>query len=216
MTAPGRYAASDNSFTKSTATAAARGGGLIALAIVIGVLLLWQGYDGDDSVGTAADDSDETTDETSDETSDEADETSDEADERDTSNTNGGDDADGTANEITPAAPVVPDSPNSVKVAVLNGRGETGLAGSRSDHLKTAGYVSIAANADTSDKEFSRVYYIPGYADEAELVAVALNGSPTVTEMAPADPLTLVSEPHREEATDYHIYVVLGADAVLG
>ena len=103
-----------------------------------------------------------------------------------------------------------------MKVAVLNGRGEAGLAGSRSGHLTTAGYVSIAANADTSDKEFSRVYYTPGYADEAELVAVALNGSPSVIEMAPADPLTLVGEDHREAATDYHIYVVLGADAVLG
>ena len=206
MTAPGRYAASDNSFTKSTATAAARGGVLIVIAIVIGVLLLWQGFDGGDPT-TAEDDSEETADdmETEDTTPKET----------------AGDDADdtpgdGTTSTTTTAAPIVVDPPNSVKVAVLNGRGEAGLAGSRSGHLTTAGYVSIAANADTSDKEFSRVYYTPGYADEAELVAVALNGSPSVIERAPADPLTLVSEANREAATDYHIYVVLGADAVLG
>jgi len=203
MTAPGRYAASDNSFTKSTATAAARGGILIAIAVVIGVLLLWQGFDGDDPV--EADDSD----------------TSDDAVEEDQTTTTssrgtGGDDTPDTTVTTTTAAPVVVDPPNLVKVAVLNGRGETGLAGSRSDHLKTAGYVSIAANADTSDKEFSRVYFTPGYADEAELVAVALNGSPSVIEAAPADPLTLVGETYREATTDYHIYVVLGADAVLG
>ncbi len=206
MTAPGRYAASDNSFTKSTATAAARGGVLIVIAIVIGVLLLLQGFDGGDPSTTAEDDPDETADdmETEDTTPEET--VGDDADDAD----------DGTTSTTSTAAPIVVDPPNSVKVAVLNGRGETGLAGSRSGHLTTAGYVSIAANADTSDKEFSRVYYTPGYADEAELVAVALNGSPSVIERAPADPLTLVSETYREAATDYHIYVVLGADAVLG
>ena len=205
MTAPGRYAASDNSFTKSTATAAARGGVLIVIAIVIGVLLLWQGFDGGDPT-TAEDDSEETADDMEEEETPPI-TSSDDPDEGDTGVT--------TSTTTTPALIVV-DPPNSVKVAVLNGRGEAGLAGSRSGHLTTAGYVSIAANADTSDKEFSRVYYTPGYADEAELVAVALNGSPSVIEMAPADPLTLVGEAHREAATDYHIYVVLGADAVLG
>ena len=202
MTAPGRYAASDNSFTKSTATAAARGGVLIVIAIVIGVLLLWQGFDGGDPSTTVEDDFEET------------------ADDMDTEDTTPEEtvavDTPDTTSTTTTAAPIVVDPPNSVKVAVLNGRGEAGLAGSRSGHLTTAGYVSIAANADTSDKEFSRVYYTPGYADEAELVAVALNGSPSVIEMAPADPLTLGSESFREAATDYHIYVVLGADAVLG
>ena len=206
MTAPGRYAASDNSFTRSTATAAARGGILIVIAIIIGVLLLWQGFDGDDPVATNGDDSEETP----------GDDSEDEP-----PTTTASDTSDEPVTEETPPttaapAPIVVDPPNSVKVAVLNGRGEAGLAGTRSDHLKTAGYVSIAANADTSDKEFSRVYYTPGYADEAELVAVALNGSPSVIEMAPADPLTLVAESHREDATDYHIYVVLGADTVLG
>ena len=205
MTAPGRYAASDNSFTKSTATAAARGGVLIVIAIVIGVLLLWQGFDGGDPT-TPEDDPDET---------------ADDMEEEETPPTTSSDDPDEgdngvTTSTTTTAAPIVVDPPNSVKVAVLNGRGESGLAGSRSGHLTTAGYVSIAANADTSDKEFSRVYYTPGYADEAELVAVALNGSPSVIEMAPADPLTLVKEAFREAATDYHIYVVLGADEVLG
>lgn len=205
MTSPGRYAASDNSFTRSTATAAARGGVLIVIAIVIGVLLLWQGFDGADT--TATDDSDTA-------------QTPEEGDQGQQTSTTAPPDTSGVSDETTSTTtttvPVVVDPPNSVKVAVLNGRGQTGLAGSRSDHLKTAGYVSIAANADTSDKELSRVYYTPGYADEAELVAVALNGSPSVIEAAPADPLTLVSETYREATADYHIYVVLGADAVLG
>lgn len=206
MTAPGRYAASDNSFAKSTATAAARGGILIAIAIVIGVLLLWQGYDSDDPITTAPDDSDATGDDAEDEeempTTTTAAEDTDEADTV-------------TTAPPTTAAPVVVDPPNSVKVAILNGRGETGLAGSRKDHLTTAGYVAEGFNADTFDKEFSRVYYTPGYEDEAELVAVALNGSPSVIERAPTDPLTLVADAN-PSAADFNIYVVLGADAVLG
>ncbi|MCQ3807040.1 MAG: LytR C-terminal domain-containing protein [Acidimicrobiaceae bacterium] len=204
MTAPGRYAASDNSFARSTATAAARGGILIVVAIVIGVLLLWQGFDGDE---TAA------------ETDPPPEESESGVTEETTVTTARGteeNDVTGeTTSTTTTAAPVVVDPPNSVKVAVLNGRAENGLAGRRSNHLKTAGYVSIAANADTN-YDSSRVYYTPGYADEAELVAVALNGSPSVIEAAPADPLTLVSETHREDTAGYHIYVVLGGDQVLG
>lgn len=206
MTSPGRYAASDNSFTKSTATAAARGGILIAIAVVIGVLLLWQGYDGDDSAATTDPDTDTDEDTSEDEATPPT--TTDE----DTSD----DEMPQTTSTTTTAAPLVVDPPNLVKVAVLNGRGQTGLAGSRSGHLMTAGYVAVAANADANDKEFSRVYYTPGYLDEARLVAVALNGSPSVVEAAPADPLTLVAENYHESTTDYHIYVVLGADGVLG
>jgi len=204
MTAPGRYAASDNSFTKSAATAVVRGLILIFIAIVIGVLLLWQGYDSSEPITTATDDSDETAD--------------DAEDQQETTTTAGEDTAEADATTTTPpttAAPVVVDPPNSVKVAVLNGRGEPGLAGSRKDHLTTAGYVAEGFNANTFDKEFSRVYYTPGYEDEAELVAVALNGSPTVIERAPVDPLTLVADAN-PNAADFNIYVVLGADAVLG
>ena len=203
MTAPGRYAASDNSFTKSTATAAARGGILIAIAIVIGVLLLWQGFDSDEPITTATDDPEETADEPEEEETNSA------------SNNGSEEGVTTTTTTTTTAPPVVVDPPNSVKVAVLNGRGEPGLAGSRKDHLTTAGYVAEGFNADTFEKQFSRVYYTPGYEDEAELVAVALNGSPAVIEMAPTDPLTLVADSN-PNAADFNIYVVLGADGVLG
>ena len=43
MTAQGRYAATDSSFGRSAGNAAARGGALVAVAVVIGFLLLWQG-----------------------------------------------------------------------------------------------------------------------------------------------------------------------------
>ena len=43
MTASGRYASPDSSFGRSTGNAAARGGALIAIAVLIGFLLLWKG-----------------------------------------------------------------------------------------------------------------------------------------------------------------------------
>lgn len=206
MTATGRYAAPDNSFTRSAATAAVKGAALIVVAIIIGVLLLLVGFDSGDSITTADNGSDQGA------TSTEPGETT---------TTVATDDpypivTVETTSTTTTTAPVVVDPPNEVKVAVLNGRGESGLAGRRSDHLKTEGYVTTAANANTSDKESSWVYYIPGYEDEAELVAVALNGSPSVVLEAPPDPLALVAESYREATTDYHIYVVLGSDEVLG
>lgn len=206
MTATGRYAAPDNSFTRSAATAAVKGAALIVVAIVIGVLLLLVGFDSGDTTATIDDGPDESA-------------TATEPEETTTTVTTGDLYPTVTAettSTTTTTAPVVVDPPNEVKVAVLNGRGESGLAGRRSDQLKTAGYVTTAANANTSDKEVSLVYYMPGYADEAALVAVALNGSPSLVAEAPPDPLALVAESYREATTDYHIYVVLGSDETLG
>jgi len=55
MTSPGRYASSDGSFAKSAGSAAARGGILIAIAVVIGFVLLWQGFDGGESDAAVGD-----------------------------------------------------------------------------------------------------------------------------------------------------------------
>ncbi len=204
MNAPGRYAASDNSFAKSTAVAATRGAVLIVIAVVVGVLLLWQGFDNNDRI--VADDQDNTTTTLSSNS--------------DTTTTTVAPNPSETPSDnittTTTEAVSTPDPPNTVKVAVLNGRGERGLAGQRADVLKAQNYVTVAADADSFDKQDSVVYYTPGYEDEARQVAVALNGAPSVIEMAPANPVTLAKESHRTSIADYNIYVVLGADLVLG
>lgn len=188
MTSPGRYVASDGSFARSASGAAARGGILIAIAVVIGVLLLWQGFDGGEP--TAATDG---------------------GDDAGDDGVDGGDDA---GDDGGPT--VVVDPPETVKVAVANGRGEPGLGTGRAEVLTTAGYVAVGVNAATFDNELSRVYYTAGYEDEAKQVADVLGGGASVLDMAPADPLSLVSESFREAVTDFHIYVVVGADGVLG
>ena len=170
MTAPGRYATNDGSFARSTGNAAARGGALIAVAVVIGILLLWKG-----GVGGA-----------------------------DSS----------AAIEVAPvtatARPV-----GEVKVMVANGAGESGLAGSQSGILTTAGYVAVAVNAAVAT-DISTVWYIDGYDADAIGVAEALGGSEIHLRLAGADPVALVREGEAIGNEDAHVWVVLGSDRALG
>lgn len=211
MTSPGRYAASDGSFAKSAGSAAARGGILIAIAVVIGFVLLWQGFDGGDSdasvggPGTTESpdptDSTDTTDTTG---------TTDTNDPTDTTGTTDPTDTTGTTDSI----PAEPDDPSTVKVAVLNGTGEPGLAGARGETLGALGYVWTAGNAAGSPVTDSTVYFVTGFADEAEAVAIALSGTSTLLDIAPEDPATL-EDGTAGEAGAAHVIVVLGTDNAL-
>lgn len=219
MTSPGRYASSDGSFARSAGGAAARGGILIAIAIVIGVLLLWQGFDGGEPTAAVGDGDDAGADgnggTSGDDGSDDGsgDDGSDDGSDDGTGDDGTGDDGTGDDGG-TPG--VVVDPPESVKVAVANGRGEPGLGSSRAEALTTVGYVAVPVNAASFDNELSRVYYTAGYEDEAKQVADVLGGGASVLDAAPADPLALVAESSREQVADFHIFVVLGSDQVLG
>lgn len=224
MTASGRYASPDSSFGRSTSNAAARGGALIAVAVVIGFLLLWQGgVGGSDSATeaaptdtTAPDDSNNddaaAAEENDDDSTDSVDETNEDGD---AEAVDGG--TDGTEVEPTVTeAPVTLRPPNEVLAAVANGTDTGGLAGSRSGVLATAGYVTVAVNA-LNDTSVSNVFYVEGYGNEAEQVAILLGGDASVLRPATAADLTsLVAEANQPELDGYHILVVLGTDQVLG
>lgn len=213
MTTHGRYAASDGSFAQSTSNAATRGLVLIAVAVLIGFFLLWQGGVGGDSSPeiTATDDAsaDADADETASGGSDDApiDDASGDAD---------GDEpaVDDETTETTDTTPVTPTTRplGEVKVAVANGVGVSGLAGQQSELLKTAGFVTLAVNAK-QNTELSAVYYVDGYALEAEAVALELGATGAVLRPA-TSPDDLVADPTQIEG--FHIFVVLGSDRVLG
>ena len=215
MTAQGRYAASDSSFGRSAGNAAARGGALVAVAVVIGFLLLWQGgvggsgdavivadgSGGDDAIG------------------------GDTADEDTTGDTDAATD-DGTGEDAvapddtvdtTPEETILPTPvtrpPGDVKVAVANGVGEAGLAGARASVLSTAGYVTVAANAAAETAQ-SQVYYVEGYGEDAQAIAVELGGDAAVLRPAPSDSGALVTDATAVEG--FHVFVILGTDRVLG
>ena len=223
MTAQGRYAAPDSQFGRSAGNAAARGGALIAVAVVIGFLLLWQGGvggSGDEvtAATTTEDDSstDDPTDDTPDESTDEGtdevtDDGTDTGAETDDTGTDTGDTVEETT-DTTPATPVTR-PPGDVKVAVANGVGEAGLAGARESVLSTAGYVTAAVNAAAETAQ-SQVYYLEGYGEEAQAIAVELGGDAAVLRPAPSDPGALVADP--TAVADFHVFVILGSDRVLG
>ena len=215
MTAQGRYAAPDSQFGRSAGNAAARGGALIAVAVVIGFLLLWRGgVGGSGEEVTATNTNDDTTEQTDDQQTDEGatDEQTDEG-ATDDGSTDGATDG-GTTEETTDTtAPVVTRAPNEVSVAVANGVGEAGLAGARESVLSTAGYVTAAVNAAAETAQ-SAVYYVEGYGEEAQAIAIELGGDASVLRPAPADPGALVGDPTAVEG--FNVFVILGTDRVLG
>ena len=215
MTAQGRYAAPDSSFGRSAGNAAARGGALVAVAVVIGFLLLWQGGVGGSGDAVITADGSESTDAIGSDTVDE-DTTSDAAaatDDGTGEDAAAPDDTVDTAPEETiPPAPVTR-PPGDVKVAVANGVGEAGLAGARASVLSTAGYVTVAANAAAETAQ-SQVYYVEGYGEDAQAIAVELGGDAAVLRPAPSDPGALVTDATAVEG--FHVFVILGTDRVLG
>jgi len=201
MTTPGRYASSDNSFAGSTGNAAARGVVLIAVAVLIGIVLLAKGFDGPSTTSTAPVVT--TTAPTV---------TTTEADTTETSTTADSSSVTTTAPAVAPIASLRP--PAEVKVVVANGSGVSGAAGAAKGALTTAGYVAEAKNAVTASTELSAVYYVDGYQGEATAVAELLGGTTALLRAAPADPLALIKSPAGLE--DFQIFVILGTDKALG
>ena len=222
MTAPGRYAADDGSFVRSTSNAAARGGALIAVALIIGFLLLWKGGIGTDddaaAIDTSSDDtsSDVVDDGSGDDDAVAGDDGADDGDTADDPGDGSGDDTgDDDGDTVDPPGTPTTRPVGEVKVVVANGVGEAGLAGDRTAVLTTAGYVGQAANAATRPIEASAVYYLNGYDQDAAGVAAELGADPVaVLRPAPGDPTELVADATGVE--DFHVWVMLGTDRALG
>ena len=226
MTAHGRYASPDSSFGRSTGNAAARGGALIAVAVVIGFLLLWRGGVGGSDEGmtagtaddAAADATDGTTDETTDDGTDDGSETPAGDDTTPADDATGDTTDDSTVDEPTETVPAVPTTrpPGEVKVAVANATDTSGLAGARSGDLSAFGYVTEAVNA-AADTAQSNVYYVEGYGDDAAALAEALGGTSAVLRPMPdAGLASLIAESNQAAVEGFHVAVILGTDGVLG
>ncbi|MBW3615491.1 MAG: LytR C-terminal domain-containing protein [Actinobacteria bacterium] len=182
---PGNHAAGDGSFGRSAGGAAGRGVALLAVALLIGIILL-NATDGDPP-GTRVTTESETG----------ADVTEEEGN---------GEDADGAAATTTPAPPDTPPAahaPKEVKVIVVNASGVKGAAGKASDLLKPPGYNVLApTNAKRGE---TVVYFAPGYEADAAAVAAALG-------LPPATLKPLPTPPPIPDSKDAQIIVVIGAD----
>jgi hypothetical protein len=184
---------------RGTSDAAVRGALLIGVAVVIGLLLLWQGHDDDDATATTG---------------------------SDTTEAPGGDGGTGTTlpegEGSTPTDSVVTppstNAPMNVQVLVANGTGTAGGAGAVTAKLQPKGYATLPpADASTSDVVASRVYYREGYAEDAKQIA---------RDLAVPEPVDTIIEPMPEpppvkgtqgtaSAQLANVLVLLGSDLVI-
>ncbi len=218
MSSSGHHAADDGSLARSTGGAAARGAMLIALALVIGLVLMAFALDDQGSEitsGDSASDSDTTTDTSGTGGTD--------ADTGDGTDTDPGtsdtavdvvDPGDTAAPETIPEVPEGdgPRPPAEVNILVANGTGGRGIAGSLADKLIADGYIAKAANAPSTAAGI--IYYRQGYADDARAVATILGAPPDILTQAPGDGTIAVAPEAVADGrlTDANVIVIVGAD----
>jgi hypothetical protein len=167
---PGRYAADDGSFARSAGGAGARGLVLLAVALLIGIVLL-NATDADPPGTTvsARGDSD----------------TADDGGESDASGEGEGDEAAATTVPTPTTAPAK--APKDVKVIVANASDVNGAAGNAKKALDPAGYNVLAPSNAPKVGETS-VYFTAGFEADAAAVAAALTLPPETVKAIPAPP----------------------------
>lgn len=181
---PGRYAASDGSFAKSAGGAGARGLALLAVALLIGIVLL-NATDADPPGSTVVARGD----------SDTADGTDD-------------DDADGEGTPASTTAPVAVTTtlpvraPKDVKVIVANASPTRGAAGTASDKLKPLGFNVLAPSNAVATND-TTVFFVPGFDRDAAAVASALGLAPTTVKP--------IGTPPPFDTKGANVAIVLGA-----
>lgn len=161
MTAPGRAPSNPTPPDADDPRARTLGIVLIAVAVLIGVVLLAKGFSQEEGlVSTAASDTDRTTTTT---------------------------EAEGGGVDETTTTTAVANPPASVSVVVANGSGVAGVAGTNADELKAAGYTKVeTTNAPTAAT--TSVYYASGAQADAAAVATALGFGQGVVAAMPSPP----------------------------
>ncbi|NNE74764.1 MAG: LytR C-terminal domain-containing protein, partial [Acidimicrobiales bacterium] len=191
--------------------AAARGAMLIALAVVIGLLLLAFALDDPDTEVTAGSGDDTAQgDDSGDDTGDSAgDDTS-------------GDDTVVTTSSTTttPASTITavptnePRPPAEVSVLVANGTGEKGVAGAVSDKINARGYIALdAANAAAPTTE-SVIFYRDGFDGNAVAIAEIIGTTADLVLPEPADGTIGVAQNAIDDGrlAQAGVVVILGSD----
>lgn len=168
--------------------ATARGALLIAAAVVVGVVLLGQGFSSGFLPSTSPTPTEQATG------------GDDEADEPD-GGTDDGDDGTSTTDPATATTHPV----NEVRVQVLNSSGPSGSAGTASAALAATGYVTLdAANAVDRNAPATAVFAAAGFEADAQAVATQLGIA--------AAPQPMPEPPPPPAPADAHVVVVLGPD----
>lgn len=158
----------EGGFARSAGGAMMRGVALIAVAVVLGIVLL-QATDGPDPLTTATD----TT----------------RVDEEETPATSVPDDGGDDSPTTTEAPPVTVD-PSTITVLVANGSGGVaGLAAAVTEVVAGAGYET-APPTNSRAVDASVVYYAPGFQDAAANVAQLFDPAPEVSPLPDPSPVS--------------------------
>lgn len=159
----GQHAADDGSFGRSAGGAMARGVALIAVAVLLGVILL-RATDGPEPFAGTPVEADDDTDDTTDSTA--------------------------TPGETTPTpAPPAAHDPATVTVLVANGAGIQGLATRIADQLEAANYVAAEPGNTRAPADESAVFYTPGYDADAAAIAALLSPAPATAPLPDPPPV---------------------------
>lgn len=224
MTSAGNHAADDGSLARSTGGAAARGALLIAVALIIGLVLMAFALDdpqteltSSDTVSADADaDSDDATgdaDADADADSTAADDASDGSDDPGVEVVDPGEDTTDVPETIPEVEEAnAPRPAAEVNVLVANGTGGRGVAGAVADKLKTRGYIAEASNAPSTANAI--IYYRVDYAGDARAVAEILGAPPDIIVPAPGDGTIAVAPEAIEDGRllNANVIVIVGAD----
>lgn len=179
---PGRYAAADGSFGRSAGAAMGRGVALLAVALLIGVVLLNKTDERPPGSDVAAGPGPATG-----------------------SNGGGDDNGNGRSTTTTSTTTTVPlRQPKDVKVIVANASDVNRAAARATDQLKPPGYNVLAPTNVTPAVSTSAVYYTAGYEREAVAVATALGLPQSVVKLVPTPPPF--------DAKTANVLVLLGSD----
>lgn len=189
---------SSSSGGRPPANAALRGGGLIVLAVALGVALLAWGFSDEGGIVAQTDDT----------TTTEPDDT--EPDDTDTTEPPPGLD-DGT--DTTEPGEVLPEArpPEETVVYVRNGSGVGGAAGRVRDHLLARNYLMRSPDNTPDRVEATVIYHLDGWRSEAMQIADELN-------VAEAGVVAELPDPPPEDTDmgEAHILVILGEDEAIG
>jgi hypothetical protein len=158
---PGRYAAADGSFGRSAGGALGRGIVLLAVALVIGIVLL-------NATDSAPPGAQVTT-------------------KGSTPVKSSGGSSAKTTTTVAPTTTLPTHAPREVKAIVANASTVKGAGAKASDALKPPGYNVLAPANATATPE-SAVYFVPGYDRDAAAIAAALAFPPTAVKPMPNPP----------------------------
>lgn len=220
----GFHAAEDGSLARSTGGAAARGALLIALAIVIGLLLLTFALNDQETEVASTDDTEEVdTEGDGTETEEDGTEAGVEAVDPSTDEDGDGDTETEAGTETDTEAESIPEEPietgarpaSEVNVLVANGVGTSGIAGAAADTLRADGYIGVAADAPSTAT--SVIFYREGFDADARAVATVLGSTPDIIQPVPADGSVPINQNAIDDgrAAEANVVVIIGTDGAI-